>query len=261
MFEITFKSSKYLRQVFETISIISSNVNLNVSSEGISMKVLDSDVIYSITFLSKKDTDKYVFEAPVDDEAGQLDSINIGINLEDLCKFLKFADGQVTFKYNPDDASEDVEAPLKVSMNKNKTKLELALTDVDINEMNAKEFDSNYILSVKPDKFLKVMANYASIGSNDLDMHIINDKFHFKVTNNKIVCEDEYETDDLQIIESAEISRRYSIAHIQKVCKAGFFSDKMQIKLGIEAPLTFYYQNDNGSYILYYVAPKIDQDD
>ncbi len=254
MFKAKLKDSRVVRGIFEAVSSIITQVNLKVTPEGLSMTAMDLSHICLVSLnLKKEDLDEF--------ETDQ--EYSLGINLIDLVKIIKRSgsDDEISFIHNPADKKLVIE--MKPESAKKSRRFTMALMDLDDEEINlegleAMEFDNKTTLNVD---FLDEAIKDAEIYAETLEVRV-EDKLIFSCSGNIGDMEYVLEKDELDSADFAETSKGiFALSFLKNVLKIASVSKQIRMQLRTEAPLKMEFDILNNSRILYFLAPRVEEDD
>jgi proliferating cell nuclear antigen len=254
MFKAKIKDSKVVRGIFEAVSSIISEVLLKVDKDGISMTAMDLSHICLVSLkLKKEDLDEFEVKEP----------LQLGINLEDLVKIIKRSSGndEITFSHDPKEKKLIIE--MKPPEAKKARKFTIALIDIEGEEINLEslesmEFDNKCSFNLKYlDEAIKDAEIFAEVLQIKVDKNLI-----FSTTGNIGDMEYVLEGDELISKElNAESSGIFAISFLKNILKIGSIADSIDVSLKSEAPLKIIASILNSSRVLYFLAPRVEEED
>ncbi|MHA1618746.1 MAG: proliferating cell nuclear antigen (pcna) [Promethearchaeota archaeon] len=255
MFKVKMKDSKMVRGIFDAVSSIISETILKIDpAVGLSLTAMDMSHICLVSLVLHKD-DLDEFEA---DEVYEL-----GINLEDLVKIIKRsgASDEITFLHDPKVKKLVIE--MKPAEAKKARKFTMSLIEyegeeIDINALNEMEFDN--LCSFKL-TYLDEAIKDAEIFADVLQIQAM-PNLVFSTSGNigdmqYVLEKEELITSDLK----SESVGVFSIAFLKNVLKVGTITNTINVELRTDAPLKLNFQILNSSHILYFLAPRVEDDD
>ena len=255
MFKAKIKDAKVVRGVFEAVSAIITETYLNVDPEkGITLTAMDDAHICLVALtLTKEDLDEFETDK----------TYELGINLEDLVKIIKrsSANDEITFLHDPKDKKFIVE--MKPESAKKARKFTISLIDIDMDEINlasleSMEFDNKITMDLGIfDEAIKD----AEIFSDVLQVQA-KDKLIFSTAGNIGDMESVLEKEELESAElTTESTGNFAISYLKSILKISSISHKLNMELKSEAPLKLNFNILSGSRIMYFLAPRVEEED
>jgi|SRR6056297_1935523 len=254
MFKAKLSDSSVVKGIFDSVSSIISEVNMKIDENGINMAAMDLSHICLVSLdLKKEDFDEFEMDKPYE----------LGINLEDMVKIIKRSGSkdEITFIHNPEEKRMVIE--MKPPEAKKSRTFTLALIDLegeDINleSLNAMEFPNKCSFPVT---FLDEAIKDAEIFSEVLEIDI-GDKLTFASNGNIGDMEYELEKEELDFHEFNEDGKGiFAISFLKNILKVKSISDVLDMSLKSEAPLKLVFDILNSSQIMYYLAPRVEEEE
>jgi len=262
-FTIKLSNPKFVKGIFEASSAILSETRLKVNQEELSMTGMDGSHICLLDLHVKK-ADCRFFETD--------ESYELGLNLSDLVKIIKRggANDQISLIHNPADKKLIIE--MQAENSKKARKFSMALIDleseeIDLDQLNAMPYLNSATLKLSIiDEALKD----AEIFSEVLNIQS-NDKL-FRLWAEGTMGDMSYEVEKEELILSEfkeNTEGAFAIQFLKNILKISSICDQVSIRLKSESPihLKFIIENqiqqgemDNGSYIQYFLAPRVEED-
>ncbi len=254
MFKAKLNDSSVVKGIFDAVSSIISEVTMKIDENGIGMAAMDLSHICLVSLdLKKEDFDEF--------ETDQ--EYELGINLEDMVKIIRRSGGkdEITFIHNPKDKKLLIE--MKPPEAKKSRQFTLALIDlegeeINLESLNAMEFPNNCTFPVD---YLDEAIKDAEIFSEVLEI-IVEDKLIFSSTGNIGEMTYELEKDELQPHDFTEESKGiFALSFLKNILKVKTISDNIEMALKSEAPLKLLFDILNASKIVYFLAPRVEEED
>lgn len=245
------KETKKFIKVFEQLSLVLSEVNILIDSNGISLQSMDSStVILSILEMNKSFFEHFYYKEKT--------SLELGIYLKSLINILKILDtSNLLFEYKND----------KLEISTEDKYYSLVLMEIDSDMMNIEELDYPVNL-VLDSKFLRKTIK-------DVLIHDPEDiKFNFN--NNIIISTSSDKGDCSIIINSQQVAnsndltdqlKRLSLKDYSVIYGSKFLTKLIQvpdsnINLSFDKNMPLKIEYTDKSYSLkFFLAPKIDDDE
>ena len=254
MFKAKLKDSKIVKGIFDAVSAIISETRLKVDPDnGLTMTAMDGSHICLVSLtLNKSDLDEFESDQPYD----------LGINLEDLVKIIKRSGSgdEITFSHDPKDKKLNIE--MKPESGKKVRKFTISLIDIDADEinmdsLNAMEFDNECAFDLE---YLDEAIKDAEIFSEVLQVKV-KDKLIFSTEGSIGDMEYELEKDELKDAKfEVESEGSFAIQFLKSILKISSVAKEVSMHLKSEAPLKMEFKLLESSGILYFLAPRVEED-
>lgn len=255
MFKVKIKDARMVKGIFDAVSSIISETILKVDpAVGISMTAMDMSHICLVSLvLSKDDLDEF--------QADQL--YELGINLEDLVKIIKRSGSsdEITFSHDP--SAKKLIIEMKPPEAKKARTFTMSLIDyegeeIDVNALEEMEFDNICTFDLS---FLDEALKDAEIFAEVLQVQA-SPNLTFSTTGN--IGDMEYVLEKEELITAdfkAESTGVFSIVFLKNIMKISTITDKLTAEMKTDAPLKLNFEFLNSSRILYFLAPRVEDDD
>jgi proliferating cell nuclear antigen len=255
MFTAKLKDAKIVKGIFEAVSAIISETLLKIDpAVGITLTAMDTSHICLVSLtLKKEDLDEFKSK----------DVYELGINLEDLVKIIRRsgASDEITFSHNPKDKKLVIE--MKPENAKKARKFTIGLIEIegeeiDVNSLEGMEFPNNCSFNVQ---YLDEAIKDAEIFSEVLQVKA-EDQLVF--STNGTIGDMEYvlEKDELDSADFTDLSMGiFAITFLKNILKVMAIGKKINMSLKSEAPLKMLFHILNDSRIMYFLAPRVEEDE
>jgi proliferating cell nuclear antigen len=241
-FRVIVDSPDVLKKVFMLLDELADDVNLMFTDRGLKIQSMDtSHVALSTVKISKEFFTTY--NVPK--------FVTIGIKLSTLARVLGCMDSQVSFEYSDDSPDEFVIC----SENEH---FRLKTIDLDSEEMEVPEMDYDVEIDADAGVLSKYFKNMASFG----------DTMTFSAENEGVSLSTEGDIGHVSMIIhdqrvqiKGKLSAKFSSRYLVTFAKAASLSKTAIIRLANEQPILLKYEFGKDSYISFFLAPKITDDD
>ena len=264
-FKVSFLDNAYtFRKIIEALSKLLDEVIIRFSSTGITILEIDDSRIGLIELhIHKDDMEKYTFSK----------KFSWNVSLEDLSKFLKRFDKKIDTKI--------------VFSKKDDNNVLISLISEKGDKTIKRDFSLRHISGLEPTMEKEHTANLHSIkylGNFQLelkhyirilkDADLISATLEFKITKNNIICSTigaigeftqdiPYEFRHFKILKK-DISGIFALEYLKIIEKLGepFGKTKLlTLYLSNNQPMKAFYEFFEKSYIVYYLAPRIEEEE
>jgi proliferating cell nuclear antigen len=225
-------------KVFTALDELCDSANIIFGDDGISISSMDSSHVCLVAVkFAKEYFEEYVIDS----------TITVGIKVSNLVRVLKCVEGSVLFECSDDEFFVMTE----------NDKYNLKTMDLESDEMDIPDMDVEVEITADSSVLQKYIKNIASFG----------DTIEFKTVGNEIVMKTSGDIGSVELrvdqpvtihgIMSASFASRYLVTFM----KAANISKKIRINLHSELPVMFEYEFAENSFIKFFLAPKITDDD
>ena len=236
---VVLESADTFLKVFSSLDELCDSANIIFGEEGISISSMDSS---HVCLVAVKFAKEYFEEYKIDS------TITVGIKVSNLVRVLKCVEGSVLFECSDDEF---------FVMTQN-DKYNLKTVDIDSDEMDIPEMDVEVEITADSSVLQKYIKNIASLG----------DTVEFKTVSDEIIMKTSGDigTVELRVDQPVAIhgtmSASFASRYLVTFMKAANISKKIRINLHSELPVMFEYEFAENSFIKFFLAPKItDEDD
>ena len=249
LFEGTLKSGHLFRNVVDSVKDLLTDVNIYVSEHGIQIGGMDSSHVSLIKcVLSSNDFTHFECK-----KEGQ-----IGVNIQNISKILKCITNDDSLKLY----SSDTHLNIVFQSENGKSEFELNLIEIDSEDIDIPEMEGDATIKMLSSKFHNIINSLSIIGL-DCKISCINNKLKFETSGDLGYGNVSIEKEEIDISSEKDVINSYSLKYLSHFCKGTCLNPLILIKLCEDQPLcvTFNLANSNNSYLDYYLAPRIEDDD
>jgi proliferating cell nuclear antigen len=236
---IVLESADTFLKVFSSLDELCDSANIIFGEDGISISSMDSS---HVCLVSVKFAKEYFHEYTISS------TITVGIKVSNLVKVLKCVEGSVLFECSEDEFFVMTENDRYV----------MKTVDIDSEEMDIPNLNVEVEITADSSVLQKYIKNIASFG----------DTVEFKTVNDEIIMKTSGDigTVELRVDQpvtiNGSLSASFASRYLVTFMKAANISKQIRVKLHSELPVMFSYEFAENSFIKFYLAPKItDEDD
>jgi len=255
-FQLKINNSKLLKGIIETLSSIIDETQIHVDPNEFTITAMDPSRICILKFTMKKEHfDEYKCKKEV----------NIGINLQDLDKILKrsSANDNISIDFEEDD--QKIKLQMKRENSSRARTFSLALLDLEYEEIPMTsllgiEYHSK--LNIDPSILIEACKD-AEIYSEVLTI-TSKEKEGLSLKSSGQIGESNYEIgiDELEHSElNGEDQSTYSLTFLKSILKVSSITKHLELLLRQDHPLKMIFELEMGGELLYFLAPRVDQDE
>jgi len=236
---VVLESAETILKVFSALDELCDSANIIFGEDGISISSMDSS---HVCLVAVKFAKGYFEEYDVSS------TTVIGIRISNLVRVLKCVEGSVLFECSEDEFFVMTE----------NDKYNLKTVDLDSDEMDIPNMDVEVEITADSSVLQKYIKNIASFG----------DTVEFKTVGDEIIMKTSGDigTVELRVDQPVTIhgtmSASFASRYLVSFLKAANISKKIRVNLHSELPVMFEYEFAENSFIKFFLAPKItDEDD
>ena len=139
----------------------------------------------------------------------------------------------------------------------------LSLTDYDYQLMNVHEVDYDAEFSISSKKICEIVSQMMTFGTN-INIKCSEEKIDLitnGITGEMLVNIPIEDLTEYSIVEGEEIKLSYSLSYINKMCLTNKISNEINFYISGEYTMKIQYALGDDSYIIFFIAPKINDED
>jgi proliferating cell nuclear antigen len=235
---VVLTSADTFLKVFLALDELCDSVNIIFGEDGISISSMDSSHVCLVAMkFGKGDFEEYTISS----------TTVVGIKVSNLVRVLKCVDGSVLFECSDDEL---------MIMTEN-DKYNLKTVDIDSDEMDIPDMDVEVEITADSAVLQKYIKNIASFG----------DTIEFKASGDEVVMRTSGDigTVELRVDQPVTIhgamSASFASRYLVTFLRAANISKKIRVNLHSDLPVMFEYEFAENSFIRFFLAPKITDDD
>jgi proliferating cell nuclear antigen len=225
-------------KVFTALDELCDSANIIFGDDGISISSMDSS---HVCLVAVKFSKEYFHEYVIDS------TITVGIKVSNLVRVLKCVEGSVLLECSDDEL-------LVMTQN---DRYVMKTMDIESEEMDIPEMDVEVEITADSSVIQKYVKNVSSFG----------DTIEFKTVDDEIIMKTSGDigTVELRVDQPVKIhgtmSASFASRYLMTFMKAANISKQIRINLHSELPVMFEYEFAENSFIKFFLAPKITDDD
>lgn len=243
-FRVVVDSTDTLRKLLLLVNDLIEDVNMMFTEDGVRIQTMDS----SHVCLTSVNVDKVHFKEYV-----MKQQVNIGIKLSNIIRVLACMENEtVAFEYHE-------EFPDEFVIRSKTNHVRLKTIDIDSEEMEIPDMDVDVEIDADAGTIQKYLKNIASFGDT-IRFYTDNNDVNMSTTGDigSVIMN----IHDQNVKISGSLSASFSTRFLVTFAKAANISKRVLIKLVNENPVVLEYEFDKNSWIRFFLAPKItDEDD
>ncbi|KHN95266.1 Proliferating cell nuclear antigen, PCNA [Metarhizium album ARSEF 1941] len=247
------------RQVVDAIKDLVQDCNFDCNDSGIALQAMDNSHVALVSMMLKAEG----FSPYRCDR-----NIALGVNLTSLTKVLRAAQNEDILTLKAEDAPDVLNLVFESSENDRISEYDLKLMDIDQEHLGIPQTEYAATVAMPAGEFRRICTDLAAM-SESVSIEANKDGVKFAcngdIGNGSVTLRSHtnVEKPELNVdIELTEpVSLTFSLKYLVNFCKAAALSNQVKICLSSEVPLLVEYNLSGSSYLRFYLAPKIGDDE
>jgi proliferating cell nuclear antigen len=281
LFECKSDKPKYLANIFESVNTVLENGNITICKKGILINGIDGAHVALLKLSLGKDFFKS-FEFNTNDNSSQDNNsennsennsiqsnrelYTIGLEFKTIIKILKSAEKSdtVILQYNNKNR-----ITIRIENDFLKRKFDIKLLDIETDNISIPDINYNLNIEMNSKKYEKIISTFDITDCEEISISCINGLVKFSsnsdVSESEVILKQNKDIKDSEqscvITNSVKLNQTtFCLKNLKGFLKGNILSDKVKIGLNIDYPIKILYSigKDINSYLIYYLAPKID---
>ncbi|ODA81819.1 hypothetical protein RJ55_00324 [Drechmeria coniospora] len=255
MLEARLEQANILKKVVDAIKDLVQDCNFDCNDSGIALQAMDNSHVALVSMMLKAEG----FSPYRCDR-----NIALGVNLTSLTKVLRAAQNEDILTLKAEDAPDVLNLVFESSENDRISEYDLKLMDIDQEHLGIPETEYASTISMPAAEFRRICTDLAAMSESvSIDANKDGVKFSCNgdIGNGSVTLRSHtnVEKPELNVdIELTEpVSLTFSLKYLVNFCKAAALSNQVKICLSSEVPLLVEYNLSGSSYLRFYLAPKI----
>ncbi|MFH4976580.1 hypothetical protein AB6A40_003289 [Gnathostoma spinigerum] len=260
MFEAKLASSALLKKIVEAIKDLVTDAPFDCNENAVCLQAMDSSHVALVSLKLSSG----LFESYRCDR-----TINLGLSLATLAKALKCANNDDTCMMKCEENDGDSITFSFTDESKDKTQdVVVKLMDIDSEHLGIPDQDYSAVVELPSDEFNKTCH----------DLAMFSDSVSILVTKAGIIFSGKGESgsstvsyspsanvDDeknsVKLLVKDPVSMSFAIKYLNRFTKASSLAPRVKLSLSDDVPIVVEYELEENSYLRFYLAPKIDEED
>lgn len=235
---VVLESADTFLKVFSSLDELCESANIIFGEDGISISSMDSS---HVCLVSVKFAKEYFHEYTIDS------TITVGIKVSNLVRVMKCVEGSVLFECSDNELFVMTENDRYV----------MKTMDIDSEEMDIPDMDVEVEITADSSVLQKYIKNIASFGDT-IEFKTIDDEIIMKTSGDIGTVELRV---DQPVTIHGQLSASFASRYLVTFMKAANISKQIRVKLHSELPVMFSYEFAENSFIKFFLAPKITDED
>jgi len=257
MLEARLEQADLIKKVVDSIKDLVQDCNFDCNDSGIALQAMDNSHVALVSMMLKAEA----FSPYRCDR-----NIALGVNLTSLTKVLRAAQSDDILTLKAEDTPDVVNLQFETSTNDRISEYDLKLMDIDQEHLGIPETEYAAAITMSSSEFRRICTDLAAM-SESVSIDASKDGVKFSANGdigsgsvtlrNNTTLDDKSKKDNVEINLSEPVSLTFSLKYLVNFCKATSVSSTVTISLSNEVPLLVQYDLGSGSYLRFYLAPKI----
>ncbi|KAG5980985.1 DNA polymerase delta processivity factor [Claviceps digitariae] len=259
MLEARLEQASILKKVVDAIKDLVQDCNFDCNDSGIALQAMDNSHVALVSMMLKAEG-----FAPYRCDR----NIALGVNLTSLTKVLRAAQSDDVVTLRAEDAP-DVLNLLFENVSKDRvSEYDLKLMDIDQEHLGIPQTEYAATISMPAGEFRRICTDLAAM-SESVSIEASKDGVKFSCNGDigngsvtlRSVTDVEKPENDIEIELTEPVSLTFSLKYLVNFCKAAALSQQVKLCLSSEVPLLVEYNLSGSSYLRFYLAPKIGEEE
>ncbi|KAI2471254.1 proliferating cell nuclear antigen [Annulohypoxylon bovei var. microspora] len=255
MLEARLEQAQILKKVVDSIKDLVQDCNFDCNDSGIALQAMDNSHVALVSMMLKAEG----FSPYRCDR-----NIALGVNLVSLTKVLRAAQNEDILTLKAEDAPDSLNLVFESSENDRISEYDLKLMDIDQEHLGIPETEYAATISMPSAEFRRICTDLMAM-SESVTIDATKDGVKFScngdIGNGAVTLRSHQNVDkpelniDIELTEPVGLT--FSLKYLVNFCKAVALSSTVKICLSNEVPLLVEYGLAGSSFLRFYLAPKI----
>jgi len=259
MLEARLEQADLLKKVVDAIKDLVQDCNFDCNDSGLALQAMDNSHVALVSMMLKAES----FSPYRCDR-----NIALGVNLTSLTKVLRAAQNEDILTLKAEDAPDVLNLVFESSDNDRISEYDLKLMDIDQEHLGIPDTEYAATITMPSSEFKRICIDLMAL-SESVSIEASKDgiKFHASgdIGNGAVTLRTNVNVEKPELgvdIELSEpVSLTFSLKYLVNFCKAAGLSKTVKLCLSSEVPLLVEYNLSGSSYLRFYLAPKIGDDE
>lgn len=255
MLEARLEQAQILKKVVDAIKDLVQDCNFDCNDTGIALQAMDNSHVALVSMLLHS----AAFNPFRCDR-----NIALGINLSSLTKVLRAAGNEDVLTVKAEDAPDVVNLVFESKNQDRISEYDIKLMDIDQEHLGIPDTDYSATLKMPAPEFQRICRDLSAL-SESVSIECSKDGVKFGCQGDigsgsvqlRSSSNVEDPKQDVEINLTEPVSLTFSLKYLVNFCKASGLSDHVKLSLSNEVPLLVEYELPENSYLRFYLAPKI----
>ncbi|KAI1626059.1 proliferating cell nuclear antigen, N-terminal domain-containing protein [Exophiala viscosa] len=259
MLEARLEQAANLKKVVDAIKDLVQDCNFDCNDSGVALQAMDNSHVALVSMMLKAE----MFSPYRCDR-----NIALGINLNSLTKVLRAAQNEDILTLKAEDAPDVVNLVFESSETDRLSEYDIKLMDIDQEHLGIPDTEYAATIEMPAAEFSRICRDLLAM-SESVSIEASKDGVRFScqgdIGNGSVTVRQHSNVDKpeqaVSIHLSEPVSLTFSLKYLVNFCKASGLSATVKLCLSQEVPLLVEYGLSGSSYLRFYLAPKIGDDE
>ncbi|TKA76314.1 hypothetical protein B0A55_04196 [Friedmanniomyces simplex] len=255
LLEARLEQAQLLKKVVDAIKDLVQDCNFDCNDSGIALQAMDNSHVALVSMMLKSES----FSPFRCDR-----NIALGINLTSLQKVLRCAQNEDILTVKAEDAPDVVNMVFESSDSDRISEYDIKLMDIDQEHLGIPDTEYAATISMPSSEFQRICRDLTAL-SESVAIECTKEGVKFACNGDigsgavtlRSHTDVEKPEKNIEINLSEPVALTFSLKYLVNFCKASGLSDSVKLCLSNEVPLLVEYALSNNSYLRFYLAPKI----
>ncbi|KAH4034130.1 cyclin [Parastagonospora nodorum] len=255
MLEARLEQANLLKKLVDAIKDLVQDCNFDCNDSGIALQAMDNSHVALVSMLLRS-------EAFTPFRCDR--NIALGINLGSLTKVLRAAQGEDILTLKAEDAPDVVNLVFENASSDRISEYDIKLMDIDQEHLGIPETEYAATITMPAAEFQRICRDLSAL-SESVSIECTKEGVKFAcqgdIGSGSVQLRQHSSVDkpseNVEIDLTEPVSLTFSLKYLTNFCKASGLSDSVKLCLSSEVPLLVEYGIQNNSYLRFYLAPKI----
>ncbi|KAF2146473.1 uncharacterized protein K452DRAFT_262279 [Aplosporella prunicola CBS 121167] len=255
MLEARLEQANLLKKVVDAIKDLVQDCNFDCNDSGIALQAMDNSHVALVSMMLKSES----FSPFRCDR-----NIALGINLTSLTKVLRCAQPEDILTLKAEDAPDVVNFVFESAQSDRLSEYDIKLMDIDQEHLGIPDTEYAAVISMPSVEFQRITRDLMAL-SESVSIECTKEGVKFScqgdIGSGSVTLRSHTDVDkpenNVDIDLTEPVSLTFSLKYLANFCKATGLSGQVKLCLSNEVPLLVEYALSNNSYLRFYLAPKI----
>jgi proliferating cell nuclear antigen len=255
MLEARLEQANILKKVIDAIKDLVQDCNFDCNDSGIALQAMDNSHVALVSMMLKTEA----FSPFRCDR-----NIALGVNLTSLTKVLRAAQNEDILTLKAADAPDVLNLVFESSDSDRISEYDLKLMDIDQEHLGIPDTDYEATITMPAAEFRRICTDLNAM-SESVAIEATKDGIKFAangdIGNGSVTLRSRTDVEkpelNVDISLSEPVALTFSLKYLVNFCKAAALSTQVKICLSNEVPLLVEYTLSGSSFLRFYLAPKI----
>ncbi|OAG41294.1 hypothetical protein AYO21_04457 [Fonsecaea monophora] len=257
--EARLEQAAMLKKVVDAIKDLVQDCNFDCNDSGIALQAMDNSHVALVSMMLKAE----MFSPYRCDR-----NIALGINLNSLTKVIRAAQNEDILTIKAEDSPDVVNLVFESSDTDRISEYDIKLMDIDQEHLGIPDTEYSATIEMPSAEFQRICRDLIAM-SESVSIEASKDGVRFScqgdIGSGSVTIRQNSSVDkpdqEVKIALSEPVSLTFSLKYLVNFCKASSLSTKVKLCLSQEVPLLVEYNLSGSSYLRFYLAPKIGDDE